>query len=67
MLAVTVTVDDVNDRPVVSGDGSPPLPEIEFDVDGAAPHDRGPDVPTVPGAYTFTDEDAGDVTRLPGP
>ena len=56
-LPVAVTVNDVNDQPVVSGDASPVFPEIEFDVEVL-----DTEALTVPGAYTFTDEDEDDVT-----
>ena len=34
-VSVVVTVDDVNETPVVSGSNSPNFAEIEFDVDRA--------------------------------
>ena len=39
MVGVTVTVEDINETPVVSGDAAPSFVEIEFDVD---PADLGP-------------------------
>ena len=57
-LPVTVTVNDLNETPVVSGNNSPHVPEIEFDVDGASL--TRADL-TVPGTYTFADEDDRDV------
>ena len=56
-LPVTVTVNDLNETPVVSGNNSPDFPEIEFDVDGASLTIANL---TVPGRYTFSDEDDGD-------
>ena len=56
-LPVTVTVNDLNETPVVSGNNSPHFPEIEFDVDGASLTTANL---TVPGTYTFADEDDGD-------
>ena len=56
-LPVTVTVNDLNETPVVSGNNSPDFPEIEFDVDGASLTIANL---TVPGTYTFSDEDDGD-------
>ena len=58
-LPVTVTVNDLNETPVVSGNNSPDFPEIEFDVDGASLTKANL---TVPGAYTFYDDDRDDVT-----
>ena len=57
-LPVTVTVNDLNETPVVSGNNSPHFPEIEFDVAGASLTRANL---TVPGTYTFADEDDGDV------
>ena len=57
-LPVTVTVNDLNETPLVSGNNSPHFPEIEFDVDGASLTRANL---TVPGTYTFADEDDGDV------
>ena len=57
-LPVTVTVNDLNETPVVSGNNSPHFPEIEFDVDGASLTRANL---TVPGTYTFADEDDRDV------
>ena len=57
-LNVTVTVQDANDRPVVSGDDGPNFPEIEFDVDG---DELTTADLTVPGTYTSDDEDGDDV------
>ena len=54
-----VSVVDVNEAPVISGDGAPSFAEIEFDVDGA---DLTTANLTVPGIYTFADEDGDDVT-----
>ena len=56
-LPVTVTVNDLNETPLVSGNNSPDFPEIEFDVDGASLTRANL---TVPGTYTFSDEDDGD-------
>ena len=56
-LPVTVTVNDLNETPLVSGNNSPDVPEIEFDVDGASLTTANL---TVPGTYTFSDEDDGD-------
>ena len=56
-LPVTVTVNDLNETPLVSGNNSPDFPEIEFDVDGASLTRANL---TVPGTYTFADEDDGD-------
>ena len=57
-VSVVVTVNDVNETPVVSGDNSPDFPEIEFDVARA---DLTADDLTVPGTYTFYDDDGDDV------
>ncbi len=56
---VAVTVNDVNETPVVSGNGSPSFPEIQFDVGGSTLTTANL---TVPGDYTFTDEEGDDVT-----
>ena len=56
---VEVTVEDVNETPVVSGNGSPSFPEIQFDVGGSTLTTANL---TVPGDYTFTDEEGDDVT-----
>ena len=56
---LTVTVEDVNETPVVSGNGSPSFPEIQFDVGGSTLTTANL---TVPGDYTFTDEEGDDVT-----
>ena len=53
---VTVTVNDVNERPVVSGDAEPSFMEIEFDVDDADLGDSDFEI----GAYTAYDDDDGD-------
>ena len=53
-----VSVVDVNEAPVISGNGTPSFAEIEFDVDGA---DLTTANLTVPGTYTFADEDGDDV------
>ena len=58
-LPVTVTVNDLNETPLVSGNNSPDVPEIEFDVDGASLTTANL---TVPGTYTFSDDDKDDVT-----
>ena len=55
---LTVAVVDVNEAPVISGNGSPSFTEIEFDVDGSSLTIS--DL-TVPGTYTFTDEDGDGV------
>ena len=52
MRAVTVTVNDVNERPVVSGNGTPSFIEIEYDAD----------VVLNIGTYTAYDDDGDDVT-----
>ena len=57
--AVTVTVTDVNETPVISGDGTPSFAEIEYDVDGSSLTTANL---SIPGTYTFTDEDGDDVT-----
>ena len=56
---LVVSVDDVNEAPVISGNGTPSFAEIEFDVDGA---DLTTANLTVPGTYTFADEDGDDVS-----
>ena len=56
--AITVTVDDVNDVPVVSGGATPNFAEIEFDVDGGTLTDTDRTVAT----YAAADEDVGDTT-----
>ena len=48
-LSVVVTVNDVNEAPVVSGDAAPDFAEIEFDLVGAPNLEIG--------TYTYTDED----------
>ncbi len=48
-LSVVVTVNDVNETPVVSGDNSPDFAEIEFDLVGEPNLEIG--------TYTYTDED----------
>ena len=56
-LDVAVTVEDVNETPVVSGDGSPSFAEIEFDVDDA-------DLDAadyVIGTYAASDEENDDI------
>ena len=58
-VSVVVTVNDVNETPVVSGSNSPDFPEIEFDVDRA---DLTTANLTVPGTYTFYDDDGDDVS-----
>ena len=58
-LPVVVTVNDVNEAPVITGTASPNFPEIEFDVERA---DLTAVNLTVPGAYTFTDDDGDDVS-----
>ena len=56
--AITVTVEDVNDVPVVSGGATPNFAEIEFDVDGGTLTDTDRTVAT----YAAADEDVGDTT-----
>ena len=55
---VTVTVTDVNERPVVSGDATPSFMEIEFDVDDDDLHDEDFEI----GSYTAYDDDGDGVT-----
>ena len=55
---VTVTVDDVNERPVVSGDPTHSFMEIEFDVDDDDLHDPDFEI----GSYTAYDDDGDGVT-----
>ena len=55
--AITITVVDVNDVPVVTG-ATPDFPEIEFDVDGGTLTDTDLTVAT----YAAADEDVGDTT-----
>ena len=55
--SVTVTVTDVNDAPVVSGDATPSKPEIEFDATSAD---------LTIGTYTATDEDGDTVSWILG-
>ena len=55
---LTVTVEDVNETPVVSGNGSPSFPEIQFDVDTADLTAADYEI----GTYTFTDEEGDTVT-----
>ena len=57
--SLTITVTDVNETPVVGGDAGPSFAEIEYDVDGSTLTTTHL---TVPGTYTFTDEDGDDVT-----
>ena len=52
-LAVTVTVDDVNETPVISGGATASFAEIQFDVDDSALTTADLTV----GTYTYTDED----------
>ena len=52
-LAVTVTITDVNDKPVASGSTAENFPEIEFDA-------ASPDLEV--GTYTATDEDGDTIT-----
>ena len=52
---VTVTVNDVNERPEVSGNPAPSFMEIEFDADDA-------DVVLTVGTYTAKDDDGDDIT-----
>ena len=56
---VAVTVTDVNETPVVIGNGTPSFAEIEFDVVAA---DLTAADLTIPGTYTFSDDDGDDVT-----
>ena len=58
-LDLVVTVTDVNEKPVISGAATKDFPEIEYDVDGSGLMTANL---TVPGTYTFTDEDEDDVT-----
>ena len=51
--AVTITVDDVNENPVITGNATPSFPEIEYDVDATASE-------LVIGTYTATDDDNTD-------
>ena len=51
--SITVTVDDVNETPVVSGGGTPSFSEIEYDDDATAAE-------LVIGTYTATDDDNTD-------
>ena len=51
--SITVTVDDVNETPVVSGTAGPSFPEIEYDVDATA-------MELIIGTYTATDDDNTD-------
>ena len=55
---VTVTVNDVNERPVVSGDATHSFMEIEFDVDDDDLHDPDFEI----GSYTAYDDDGDGVT-----
>ena len=52
-LGVAITVEDVNETPVISGDNSPDFAEIEYDATSA--------VLTI-GAYTATDDEGDSVT-----
>ncbi len=56
---LTVTVTDVNETPVISGNGTPNFSEIEYDVGGST---LTTSELTIPGTYTFTDDDGDDVT-----
>ena len=58
-LPVVVTVNDVNETPVISGGATPSFAEIEFDVDGM---DLTVADLTVSGSFTFYDDDGDDVT-----
>ncbi len=55
---LTVSVQDVNETPVVSGNNSPDFPEIEFDVDRADLTAADYEI----GTYTFYDDDGDTVT-----
>ena len=55
---VDVTVEDINETPVVSGNATPSFEEIEFDVD---PADLGPSDYLI-GTYTAYDDDGDSVT-----
>ena len=57
-LNVVVTVNDVNETPVISGDAAPSFAEIEFDVVNSTLTDA--DL-TVSGSFTFYDDDGDDV------
>ena len=57
-LPVAVTVEDVNETPVVSGDGSPEFDEIEFDVDGSTLDDMDLTIAT----YTAADQENDTIT-----
>ena len=57
-LPVAVTVEDVNETPVVSGDGSPDFDEIEFDVDGSTLDDMDLTIAT----YTAADQENDTIT-----
>ncbi len=56
---VAVTVNDVNETPVISGGATPSFAEIEFDVDSMTL--TVADL-TVSGSFTFYDDDGDDVT-----
>ena len=58
-LTVVVTVNDVNETPVVSGGATPSFAEIEFDATSA---DLTAADLTVSGSFTFYDDDGDDVT-----
>ena len=58
-LTVVVTVNDVNETPVISGGPTPRFAEIEFD---ATPPDLTVADLTVSGSFTFYDDDGDDVT-----
>ena len=49
-LSVVVTVNDVNETPVISGGAAPSFAEIEFDASSTPPD-------LTIGTYTYTDED----------
>ena len=57
-LPVAVTVEDVNETPVVSGDAGPRFAEIEFDVDGSTLDDMDLTIAT----YTAADQENDTIT-----
>ena len=57
-LPVAVTVEDVNETPVVSGDAGPDFDEIEFDVDGSTLDDMDLTIAT----YTAADQENDTIT-----
>ena len=58
---VVVTVNDVNETPVISGGATPSFAEIEFDVDGM-PDLTDRHLHGTPAASKFYDDDGHDVT-----